>query len=186
MDNKYCRELGDGMIIWFTGLPSSGKSTLASLAAEKLRQMGHKALVIEPYAIRKSLLPEEGWDQEGVKKLSRFLVWLGRLLASQQVIVLFPTVMPYRKIREEFKNELKGFKNILVCVEATVQTCMRRDSKGIYASNASEKRRDPWVVARNYENPENECDIRINTEALLPEKAAQLLVDFIRRKLCEK
>ncbi len=183
MENTQHRELGCGMIIWFTGLPSSGKSTIASLAAMKLRQLGYKALVIEPYAVRKSLLPEEGWDQEGVKKLSRALIWLGRLLASQQIIVLFPTVMPYKGVRDEFRKELRGFKNTLVCVEASVRACMKRDSKGIYASTQKRSKKDPSLVARKYEKPENECDLRINTETLTPEEAAKILVDFVKEEL---
>ncbi len=168
-----------GLVVWFTGPPSSGKSTLAALASDALRQEGINALVIEPYAFRRAVIPSRGWRREDIEAVFKGLLWVVRLLAFTGTVVFLPSVMPTRKLREMFREGLRGIPNVLVCVHASAEVCRQRDSKGIYSGSSGEASK----VLELYKAPDpQECDIYINTEAYPVNDCVSIILTELKEK----
>ncbi len=168
-----------GLVVWFTGPPSSGKSTLAAVASDALRREGISSLVIEPYAFRRAVSPSRGWRREDIEAVFKGLLWVARLLAFTGTVVFLPSVMPTRKLRELFREGLRGIPNVLVCVHASAEVCRQRDSKGIYSGSSGEASK----VLELYKAPDpQECDIYINTETREVDECVSIILTELKEK----
>ena len=101
------------MIYWFIGQPACGKTTLAKLLAERLRNKGYRLLHLDGDELRKLFGNGKGYAPETFAKDHRIeqtrilQKWAG-LVCSQGIVVIVSTVNPYRDVREEFKNNGTG------------------------------------------------------------------------------
>jgi adenylylsulfate kinase len=122
---------GGGAVIWLTGRPAAGKSTLASAVRARLAELGRAACVLDSDLVRDALVPAPGYDDEG--RLA-FYTTLGRLaayLAGQGLIVLVPATAHRRAFREYARAIAPAF--VEVYVGASGEACAQRDVKGLYA-----------------------------------------------------
>lgn len=123
----------NGVVVWVTGLPSSGKTTLANAVAERLRQRSRAVCVLDGDAVRSCLVPAPGHDDAGRDAFYTSLANLAALLAGQGLIVLVPATAHLRRYRARARAQAADF------LEAQVQTsaaeCARRDDKGLYAAS---------------------------------------------------
>lgn len=120
-----------GVVAWFTGLPSSGKSTLAAAVATELRARGMKAVTLDSDELRASLVPPPGYDDDARTALYATLANLAALLARQGHAVLVPATAHRRQYRAEARARAPQF--LEVFVDTPVDECKRRDAKGLYA-----------------------------------------------------
>jgi len=123
-----------GVVVWLTGLPSSGKSTLAERAASALRSQGRACCILDSDAVRKSLVPAPGYDDEARDDFYATLAQLAALLASQDLIVLVPATANLRRFRERARRLAPRYLEIHVATDAAI--CAERDAKGLYAKSA--------------------------------------------------
>lgn len=128
--------LDDGLTVWLTGLPSSGKSTLAVGLAERLRGYGFRVEVLDGDAIRTSLSRGLGYSREDRIDNVRRIGFVASLLSRNGVVVLCPVIAPYREARDEVRD-MHGGRFVEVYVATPVEVCRRRDVKGLYARQAS-------------------------------------------------
>jgi adenylylsulfate kinase len=142
---------GEGAVIWLTGRPAAGKSTLAGAVHARLAELGHAACVLDGDVVRDALVPAPGYDEEG--RLA-FYATLGRLaayLAGQGLIVLVPATAHQRAFRAHARAIAPRF--VEVYVSASGEACAQRDVKGLYArAHAGELAGLPGVDAV-YEEP---------------------------------
>lgn len=153
-----------GAVVWLTGLPSSGKSTLASRLLQRLRQEGQPALVLDGDDVRESLVPRPGYASAERDAFYATLGKLAALLARQDLVVIVAATANRRAYRDEARRLSPRF--IEVWLDVPAEICRQRDAKGLYARAAQGAAPDlpgagaayepsaaPDVVARGGEDP---------------------------------
>lgn len=121
-----------GPIVWLTGLPSSGKSTLARAVAEALRARGAHVVVLDGDEVREALRPRPGYDDAARDAFYESLARLAALVATQGTTVLVPATANRRAFRERARALAPGG-FVEVFVDTDLETCRARDAKGLYA-----------------------------------------------------
>ena len=122
-----------GTTIWFTGLPSAGKTTLAQALAKRLLDEGYPRVeVLDGDVARAHLTKGLGFTPEDRAENVRRIGWVASLLARNGVIVLASVISPYRTVRDEVRTLHEG-RFVEVYVATPVAVCSERDVKGLYA-----------------------------------------------------
>ncbi len=124
-----------GIVVWLTGLPASGKSTLARDVAERLRGRGASVVVLDGDDVRAAMRPVPGYDDEARDAFYETLARLASLCASQSLITLVPATANRRAYRERARLLSQPF--LEVFVDTPIEECVRRDPKGLYARAAA-------------------------------------------------
>jgi adenylylsulfate kinase len=125
--------LSGGATVWFTGLPSAGKTTLAQGLAKRLAAEGFDHVeVLDGDVAREHLTKGLGFSQADRAENVRRIGWVASLLARNGVIVLASVISPYREVRDEVRALHEG-RFIEVHVATPVEVCSARDVKGLYA-----------------------------------------------------
>ncbi len=122
---------GGGAVVWFTGLPSSGKSTLARRVAERLRAAGREPVLLDGDAVRGALVPAPGYDRAGRDAFYATLARLAAVLARNGHLVLVAATASRRAHRTEARALAPRFLEVWLAVGA--EECARRDPKGLWA-----------------------------------------------------
>ena len=142
-----------GFTLWFTGLPCSGKSTIADRVAERLRERGLKVERLDADVIRKHLWKELGYSKEDRDENIRRVTYLAKLLARNGVAVLTSFISPYRELRAHARKELVDF--VEVYVKCPVEVCIERDSRGMYKKALAGEIQNFTGISDPYEEPLN-------------------------------
>ncbi|MBI5500939.1 MAG: adenylyl-sulfate kinase [Deltaproteobacteria bacterium] len=124
------KESGKGFVVWFTGLPASGKSTLAESTARALREAGRRVEVLDGDEVRTHLCKGLGFTREGRDTNIRRIGFVAHLLARNGIVAIAAAISPYRAIRDENRALIGDF--VEVFVECPLEECKRRDPKGLY------------------------------------------------------
>jgi len=124
------RRSGDAFAIWITGLPASGKSTIAAELNAQLSARGVKVALLESDELRKIFTPHPRYDPEERDIFYRQLVYLGVLLTRHGVPVIFDATANRRMYRDWARQEISKF--VEVYVECPLGVCIACDPKGIY------------------------------------------------------
>lgn len=121
-----------GAVVWLTGLPAAGKSSLAARAAARLRAAGVAAAVLDSDEVRDALVPPPGHDDLARDAFYRTLAGLAAMLARQGLVVLVPATAHRRVWRELARALTPRF--VEVFVDTSLDECRRRDPRGLYAA----------------------------------------------------
>jgi adenylylsulfate kinase len=121
-----------GAVLWITGRPSAGKSTLARAALSALRAEGVASCLLDGDAVRDSLVPRLGYTAEARSSFYQTLGNLAALLAGQDLVVLVAATAQRRELRERARALAPSF--LEVWVDTPLDECVRRDDKGLYAA----------------------------------------------------
>ena len=122
--------MSKGVTVWFTGLPCSGKTTIADRVAEVLREKGHKVERLDGDIVRKSLTSDLGFSKEDRDENIKRVTFVAKLLTRNGVKVLATFVSPYIERRRKSREEIGEFMEVYV--RCSVEECIRRDVKGMY------------------------------------------------------
>lgn len=124
-----------GATVWFTGLPSAGKSTIAHALAHRVRASGQRVQVLDGDEVRPHLSGELGFTKEARDTNVARIGWVARLLASHGVVVLVPVIAPYAAARDAVRDEHddNGIAFSEVYVATPLEVAEDRDVKGLYA-----------------------------------------------------
>jgi adenylylsulfate kinase len=125
-----------GVVAWFTGLPSSGKSTLAAEVNGELRLRGIDSITLDSDELRAALVPHLGYDDDARSQLYGMLARLAALIARQGHVVLVPATAHRRMYRETARDLAPAFVEIFV--DTPLEECRRRDTKGLYAAHVEQ------------------------------------------------
>jgi bifunctional enzyme CysN/CysC len=150
------RALGQrGAVVWMTGLPSSGKSTVAMEVEKRLLDGGRSAYVLDGDNLRHGLNGDLGFDAEGRAENIRRTAHVARLMADSGTIVLVSLVSPYAAERQKARElvEEQGLDFVEVFANTPLDECERRDPKGLYAKARSGEIQSFTGVSDPYEPP---------------------------------
>ncbi len=124
--------LETGVTVWFTGLPSSGKTTIASALERRLTAAGFAVESLDGDVVRTHLTRGLGYSREDRDENVRRVGFVAELLSRHGVVVLCSLVSPYRAAREEVRERHRG-RFFEVYVSTPPAVCAQRDVKGLYA-----------------------------------------------------
>jgi adenylyl-sulfate kinase len=142
-----------GFTAWFTGLPCSGKTTVADRVAEVLRERGYKVERLDGDIVRKSLTSDLGFSKEDRDENIKRVTFVAKLLTRNGVAVLATFVSPYLERRRKTREEIGSF--VEVYTRCPVEVCIQRDDKGMYRKALAGEIKDFTGVDDPYEEPED-------------------------------
>jgi adenylylsulfate kinase len=166
-----------GITVWFTGLPSAGKTTVANLVGARLAEQGRPVEVLDGDVVRAHLSRGLGFSRADRDENIRRIGYVAGLLCGHGVTVLVSAISPYRVVRDEVRAAIGqvGGEFVEVHVAADLATCRARDVKGLYARQARGELRGLTGVDDPYEPP-LAPELVLDTAAEPPEvSAAQVL-----------
>ncbi len=171
--------LDKGFVVWLTGLPGSGKTSIASRVRDKLANEGYRVELLDGDWVRKTISAGAGFTREERRRHLHRVAWVSRLLARNGVIVLCSFVSPYksvrREVREIIEEEVPFYE---VWVKCSVEECIRRDPKGLYRKALAGEIKNFTGISDPYEPPENP-DLIIDTERESLSECVDKLYKFI-------
>jgi adenylyl-sulfate kinase len=119
-----------GLTIWLTGLPCSGKSTLANEIAKELLERGMRAELLDGDELRTNLSKGLGFSTEDRITNIRRVGWVCKLLTRNDTIVVCAVIAPYESARRKNREEIGRYMEVYV--KAPLETLIERDVKGMY------------------------------------------------------
>lgn len=168
----------NGFAIWLTGLPASGKSTLAHATANRLQADGLRVQILDSDELRTVLTPQPTYSAQERDWFYSAVAYIGKLLAQNGVNVLFAATAAKQHYRDRARRMINHFAEVYV--RCPLETCKARDPKGLYArAQAGEIDNLPGVQVP-YEAPENAVSV-IDTDALTAEQGAQKLIEHLKQ-----
>ena len=176
-----------GGTLWFTGLPSAGKSTIAHALADRLRADGLRVQVLDGDEVRPHLSAGLGYSREDRDLNVRRVGWVARLLASHGVVVLVPVIAPYARARATVRADhtAAGVAFAEVFVSTSLAVAEERDVKGLYAKARRGELSGMTGVDDPYERPTaaelvlDTADVDLETSV---EKSAALVSALLERE----
>jgi adenylyl-sulfate kinase len=148
-----------GQVVWLTGLPGAGKTTVAEALARALRERGRACLIIDGDALRRELCRDLGFSREDRREQCRRAAALARLVADQGLIAIVALVSPFRVDRAAARQAIAPHAWHEVHVATSAELCAQRDRRGLWTSASGLTGRDA-----PYEAPE-QPSLRIVPEA---------------------
>lgn len=150
--------------IWLTGLPSSGKSTIAEAFGKKLKKENISYYIIDGDNIRSTLNKDLGFTNEDRIENNRRVAHLAKILFDSGVVPIVATVSPNASSRNFARSLFNKNQFALVHIDASLETCIKRDPKNLY-SNKSKKNKNITGMHMNFDIP-LDADLVLNTEKL--------------------
>lgn len=165
--------------VWLTGLPASGKSTIARELATQLEALGYTVEVLESDAVRQALTPHPTYSREERDLFYRALAFMGARLVAHGVTVIFDATASKRAYRDFARSLIPKF--IEVAVECPLGLAMERDYKGTYQRGQRGESSTVPGLQDPYEAPLNP-ELRLDTTKISAKEAAREVVNLITTK----
>jgi len=172
-----------GFTVFFTGLPSAGKSTLANVLMVRLLEMGGRPItLLDGDLVRKNLSSELTFSKEHRDLNISRIGFVASEITKNGGIAICAPIAPYTQVREQVRQLVEskgGF--ILVYVSTPVEICEQRDRKGLYAKARAGIIKEFTGVSDPYESPEN-ADLVFDTTDLSPEQCVQEIILHLEKE----
>jgi sulfate adenylyltransferase len=172
-----------GFTVFFSGLPSSGKSTLANVLLVKLLEIGGRPVtLLDGDLVRKNLSSELGFSREHRDLNIRRIGFVAAEITKNGGIAICAPIAPFDAVRKEVRamiEPLGGF--LLVHVTTPVAVCETRDRKGLYAKARAGIVKEFTGISDPYEVPED-ASLRVDTTEKSPEECVQDLILHLERE----
>jgi adenylylsulfate kinase len=162
-----------GFTVWFTGLPSAGKTTLARLLEKALKQRGCRVEVLDGDEVRQRLSRGLGFSKEDRDENIRRISYVANLITRCGGVAITCAISPYRKLRAEARREIGHF--VEVYVQCPLEVCIARDVKGLYAKALRGEIGQFTGVSDPYEAP-LDPEVVVETDRQHPEESMAVIL----------
>lgn len=167
------------VILWFTGLSGSGKSTIANLLERKLHASGQHTYILDGDNVRHGLNRDLGFSPEDRIENIRRVAEVAKLMAEAGLIVLVSLISPYRAERAMARQLADTDEFVEIFVDTPLEECIARDPKGLYARALKAEIRNFTGIDAPYEAPETP-DVHLKTMGRTPEDLVAELENWLR------
>jgi bifunctional enzyme CysN/CysC len=165
-------------VVWFTGLPGSGKSTVANLVEKKLHALGHHTYLLDGDNVRHGLNKDLGFtDADRVENIRR-VTEVTRLMVDAGLIVLVSFISPFQSEREMARGCFDSNEFIEVYIDTPLAVAEERDPKGLYKKARRGELTNLTGIDSPYEVPQHP-EARIDTTTTSPEQAADEIIALL-------
>lgn len=172
-------------LVWFTGLPSSGKTTVATQVEALLLKAGHKVFLLDGDDLRSGLNNDLGFSEEDRNENIRRAGEVAKLFLSKDYIVLAAFISPFEFSRNQIRKSLPENKFIEVFVNCPVEVCEERDVKGLYKKARTGETQNFTGVSSPY-HPPSAPEIELRTDILSIEESAKIVSEFVLTEISKE
>ncbi len=172
-----------GFTVFFSGLPSSGKSTLANVLLVKLLEIGGRPMtVLDGDIVRTNLSSELGFSKEHRDINIHRIGFVASEITKNGGIAICAPIAPYAEIRQDVREMIEaGGGYILVHVSTPLEVCEQRDRKGLYAKARAGIVKEFTGISDPYEVP-TDADLAIDTTEMSPEECVQSVILHLEKE----
>lgn len=171
-----------GVVLWFTGLSGSGKSTIAGALEQTLHQRGLHTYLLDGDNTRHGLCRDLGFSDMDRHENIRRIGEVSALMTDAGLIVLAAFISPHRAERESVRRKLPPDRFIEVYVDTALETCETRDPKGLYKKARAGELRQFTGIDAAYEPPLSP-EVHLDGQQSVDHSVAQLLEALTARAL---
>jgi adenylylsulfate kinase len=166
-----------GYTLWFTGLPSSGKSTLARMVETRLTHMGFHTEVLDGDEVRLRLSKGLGFSKEDRDENIKRISYVANIITRCGGVAITCAISPYREIRDEARMEIGRF--VEIYVKCPIEECIKRDVKGLYKRAISGEITNFTGISDPYEEPlQPEITVETNIETM--DESAEKILEVLK------
>ena len=168
--------------IWMTGFSGSGKSTIAQMLKSRLDLDGYNSYVLDGDCLREGINADLGFEDIDRKESVRRAAEIARLMVDAGLIVIVALISPFRSDRAFARSLFKNQQFCEVFINASIEECIRRDTKGFYAKAISGELFNFTGISSGFETPEFP-DLQVYTETESPEDSVDKLFKLLMHKV---
>jgi len=165
-------------VIWLTGIPASGKTTLAIELEKYYQKNGLAVEILDGDEIRKTLSKDLGFSPEDRKEHNRRVIFVAQILSKNGVTTIIPLISPYRETRDFARKEIPNF--VEVWVKTSVDECIKRDPKGLYKKALAGEIKNLTGLQAPYEEPQN-AELILDTEKHNVEESVEIITSTVKK-----
>lgn len=140
-------------VIWITGLPAAGKTTLATQVRASLQQRALPAVLLDGDDLRRTMNADLGYSADARRENVRRIGEIARVLLAQSFTVVVACISPFRAQRDALRASFAPGQFVEVFVDTPLEVCRQRDPKGLYRRAAAGALREMTGVDAGYEPP---------------------------------
>lgn len=167
-----------GVMLWFTGLSGSGKSTVAVALERELHRRGLLCRLLDGDNIRSGINAGLGFSEEDRRENIRRIAEVGKLFVDTGIITVASFVSPTRELRRLARDIVGPADFREIYVSTPLEECERRDVKGLYARARRGEIKDFTGVSAPFEAPEHP-DLSLDTSQLTVEESVSRIVALL-------
>ena len=177
-----------GFTVFFTGLPSSGKSTIAKVLMAKLMEMGQRPVtLLDGDIVRKNLSSELGFSKEHRDLNILRIGYVASEITKNRGVAICAPIAPYAAIRRQVREKISQYGGFVeVYVATPLEVCEQRDRKGLYAKARAGLIKGFTGIDDPYEAPENPEVLADTTQVTADQAAQQILLHLEKEGYIEK
>ena len=164
------------VVLWFTGLSGSGKSTIANLVEKKLHSMGKHSFLLDGDNVRHGLNKDLGFTEADRIENIRRVGEVAKLMTDAGLVVITAFISPFRADREMVRAMLPEGEFVEVFIDTPLEVAEARDVKGLYKKARSGQLKNFTGIDSPYEAPQSP-EVHIDTTRMDADDAAELIVD---------
>jgi adenylylsulfate kinase len=170
------------VVLWFTGLSGSGKSTLAHALEERLFNMSYRTYVLDGDNVRHGLNSNLDFSEADRSENIRRISEVSKLMLEAGLIVMTAFISPFKKDRNEARSLISNDYFIEIYCKASLETCEKRDVKGLYKLARSGKIRNYTGIDSPYEVPEYP-ELIINTDKETLDDSVSKILNYLKENI---
>jgi len=168
------------IVLWFTGLSGSGKTTISIALKKELENIGKVVDILDGDVVRKMLHSNLGFSREDIRENNKLIAELAKKRLNTCDFILVPIISPYRQDRIMARNVIGNDNFIELFVKTPVEECIVRDPKGLYKKALSGKIENFIGISDSNPYEEPDCaEIEVDTSTYLPEEVVRNIFRYL-------